>query len=52
MEYANEFPVKKMCQLLDVSRSGYYNWLKNKEKTRNNGNSTTDKIARNKNQIS
>ncbi len=32
MEYANEFPVKKMCQVFEVSRSGYYNWLKNKDK--------------------
>ena len=31
MEYANEFPVKKMCQVFEVSRSGYYNWLKNKD---------------------
>ena len=31
MEYANEFPVKKMCQVFEVSRSGYYNWMKNKD---------------------
>jgi putative transposase len=32
MDYANEFPVKKMCQVFDVSRGGYYVWLKNKDK--------------------
>ena len=31
MDYANEFPVKKMSQVLDVSRSSYYNWLGTKE---------------------
>ena len=24
--YSSEFPVKKMCQVLEVSRSGYYKW--------------------------
>jgi len=28
MDQANEFPVKKMCQVLGVSRSGYYKWKK------------------------
>jgi putative transposase len=31
MDYANEFPVKKMCDVLEVSRSGYYKWLLNKD---------------------
>lgn len=31
MDYANEFSVKKMCEVLEVSRSGYYKWLKNKD---------------------
>ena len=30
MDYANEFPVKKMCQVLQVSTSGYYRWKKTK----------------------
>jgi len=30
MDNANEFPVKKMCEVLQVSRSGYYKWLKTK----------------------
>jgi hypothetical protein len=30
MEYANEFPVKKMSEVFEVSRSGYYKWLTNK----------------------
>ena len=31
MDYANNFPVTKMCQVFEVSRSGYYNWLKTKD---------------------
>lgn len=31
MEHANEFSVKKMSEVLEVSRSGYYRWLKNKD---------------------
>lgn len=31
MDYANEFPVRKMCSVLKVSRSGYYKWLLNKD---------------------
>jgi len=31
MDYANEFPVKKMSEVFSVSRSGYYKWLKNKD---------------------
>jgi len=27
-QYKNEFPVKVMCQVLEVSESGYYAWLK------------------------
>lgn len=26
-EHSSEFSVKKMCQIFDVSRSAYYNWL-------------------------
>ena len=31
MDHASEFPVKKMCQVFEVSRSGYYKWRKNKD---------------------
>ena len=31
MDHANEFAVKKMSEVLDVSRSSYYNWLQTKE---------------------
>lgn len=31
MDNANEFPVKKMCQVFNVSRSGYYKWFKNRD---------------------
>jgi putative transposase len=27
-ENRSSFPVKKMCQVLQVSQSGYYRWLK------------------------
>ncbi len=30
MDYAKEFPVKTMCKVLDISRSGYYSWKNNK----------------------
>jgi len=30
MDYANEFPVKKMSEVFKVSRSGYYKWRQNK----------------------
>jgi len=29
--HANEFPIKKMSEVFKVSRSAYYNWLKEKE---------------------
>jgi len=31
MDHAKEFPVKKMSEVLEVSRSGYYTWLKFKK---------------------
>ena len=31
MDHASEFPVKKMCQVFEVSKSGYYKWKKNKD---------------------
>ena len=33
-----DFPVEKMCQLLDVSRSGYYKWLKGEKSQRETEN--------------
>jgi len=33
MDHTNEFPVKKMCDVLEVSRSGYYEWQVNKDST-------------------
>jgi len=32
MDQADEFPVKKMSQVFEVSRSGYYKWRKNKSR--------------------
>ena len=29
MDFAKEFPVKKMCKVLEVSRTGYYKWRAN-----------------------
>lgn len=31
MDHANEFPVKKMSEVLEVGRSSYYNWCNNKD---------------------
>jgi len=31
MDHANQFPVTKMSDVLQVSRSGYYKWRKNKD---------------------
>jgi len=44
MDYANEFPVKKMCEVFSVSRSGYYNWLLNKDSMTSKTNSLDEKI--------
>ena len=31
MDHANEFPVKTMSKVFNVSRSSYYNWLQRKD---------------------
>ena len=31
MDHAKEFPVKKMSEVLEVSRGSYYNWLRRKD---------------------
>lgn len=31
MDHADEFPVKKMSKVLEVGRSSYYNWRRNKD---------------------
>ena len=33
-EHTDRFSVTKMCQVLKVSRSGYYQWIKYPESTR------------------
>ncbi len=33
-ENRKELPVKKMCQVLQVSRSGYYDWIERKPSER------------------
>ena len=32
MDHRLEFPVEKMCQVLQVSRSGYYRWYQRLKK--------------------
>lgn len=44
MDYANEFPVKKMSEVLGVSRSSYYNWLQTKEEKAKQEASLGEKI--------
>lgn len=34
----SEFPVKKMCQILEIKRSAYYAWLKRGKSNRQNAN--------------
>lgn len=36
--HRSEFSVKKMCQILEVSRSGYYNWKNKKQSNRDEEN--------------
>ena len=33
-EHAEQFPIRTMCRVLDVSRGGYYGWLKRPESLR------------------
>ena len=33
MKYKNRYAVKLMCKVLKISESGYYRWLKNKDKS-------------------
>ena len=30
-ELSKEYPVRELCELLEVARSGYYHWLEGKE---------------------
>jgi len=43
-EYACEFPVKKMSEVLKVSRSGYYVWLKNESRLESQSVELDEKI--------
>ncbi len=45
-ESADEFDVLKMCEVLDVSRSGYYRWSKRPESTRKRENRRLTKLIR------
>ena len=38
-QHKTEFPISVMCEVLSVSRSGYYAWLKNPESKRKQSNS-------------
>jgi len=37
-DYRSEFRVSKMCEVLEVSRSGFYDWLRNPESRRKRDN--------------
>ena len=37
-DHSDEFAVEKMCQVLEVSRSGYYDWLNRKPSKRTRKN--------------
>lgn len=37
-DHSNEFAVERMCKVLEVSRSGYYKWLKRKQSKRKEEN--------------
>jgi len=37
-DYRKEFRVKKMCEVLEVSRSGFYTWLRSPESERSRAN--------------
>jgi len=46
-QHRNEFLVVKMCQVLGVSRSGYYDWLKRaKSKQKNEKNNSLNQFER------
>lgn len=45
-DHSDELPVRKMCQVLNVSRLGYYDWLKRKP---NNRQKINDRLKKNYN---
>ena len=44
MDYANEFPVKKMSEVFNISRSSYYHWLRTKDENAKDQASLGEKI--------
>ena len=46
MDYTNDFPVKKMCQIFTVSRSGYYSWRRTKDSKKERGAILNEQIKR------
>ena len=45
-EQREEFELKRMCQVLQVSRSGYYDWARRKESNRSQRDRTLLKEIR------
>ena len=45
-QHQTEFPISVMCEVLSVSRSGYYAWRKNPESKRKQSNTTLRKKIR------
>ncbi len=42
----NQFPIEKICKILNISRSGYYDWLKREDSERAKSNQKLDERIR------
>ena len=43
-EHRQEFPIRRMCQMLGVSESGYYAWSKREPSERKRGDEELGKL--------
>ena len=51
-DHAEEFPVRRMCQVLSVSPSGYYNWQKRMPSERQQANEQLLEVIRQEHEVS